>query len=110
MKARFFNPNDPISIISYLATFKPDCDTNNIHKDAAMWVFFYHVNGTLPNALNSCISASHGFSKFAAFVRVDMPRPKKLLGSYLDVVNHFLCNYTTAQAIAVYDTAMLNYD
>lgn len=35
MKAHFLNPNDQISIIDVLATFKVACDTNRILEEAA---------------------------------------------------------------------------
>lgn len=36
MKAHFFDPKEPISIIGFLATFKLASDTRKIHKGTAM--------------------------------------------------------------------------
>lgn len=38
MKAYFFNPKNLIVIFGFLATFKLTSDTNNFHKETAIWV------------------------------------------------------------------------
>lgn len=36
IKAHFFHPKHPISVIEFLATFKLACATNNIYKGTAV--------------------------------------------------------------------------
>lgn len=53
MKEHYFDPSDPISIVGFLATFKLVCDTNCVHKEAAMEVLLLSVKNALASALNS---------------------------------------------------------
>lgn len=51
MKAHFFYPSEPFSIIGSLTTFQIAYETIHTHAEATMWVlaFFYHErsrNGT----------------------------------------------------------------
>lgn len=53
MKADFFEPENPVSIIGFFATFELACDTNKIHKDAAMWVLPRFLKEIIDNELKS---------------------------------------------------------
>lgn len=69
MKMYFFNRKDLISIIRFLVSFRPLCDTNCIHKGPAMWLLPHHVDATMPIALNSHICAQDKSTIIAAPVR-----------------------------------------
>lgn len=108
MKAHFFDPKDPISIIGFLATFKLACDTNKIHEGVAMWVLSHYLKDTLANALNSRMCAEDRSASLPASERNE-PRSRKLLRSYPEVVNYLFKKISTDQAIAENDAAILRY-
>lgn len=43
VKAHFFDPSNPISIIGFVATLKLVCDTNRIHEGATMLILLLFV-------------------------------------------------------------------
>lgn len=49
MKAHCYDPGDCIFIVGFLATFMLICDTNCVHKRAAMWL----LSSSVKNALTS---------------------------------------------------------
>lgn len=53
MRAFPLNPEEPISIMGFLAVLKLDCDSNKIHEGAVVWVLPHYVQAGLANALNS---------------------------------------------------------
>lgn len=55
MKVHTFNPSDLILILGFLTTFKLACDTNLIHKLAAMWAMLRFVSNCVAASLKSCM-------------------------------------------------------
>lgn len=89
VKAHFFNPTDPISIIAFPFTLKLACDTNRIHEVAAMWVLSLSVKNALATTLNSRMSAVTHIAFVVALVTpVKLTTQKKHLCSYPEVANY----------------------
>lgn len=86
LKALCFDPKDPISIIGFLTAFEHACDTEKIHEEVAMWVLLQYVKKTLANTLNCRMWADDCLSPFAAPMRNDQPRSRKLIPFYLEIV------------------------
>lgn len=57
IKAHLCDSKDPLSTMSFSATFKLAYDTNKIYKEAAVWFLRLFIKETLSNALNSCMCA-----------------------------------------------------
>lgn len=109
MKAQFCDWKDLISFIGTLATFKLACNTHRIHDRAAMRVILHYGNKRLVNALNSCVSATGKSSHISlSFHSVDNGFCK-FLRSYREVVDYLLKKFSTDQAIAEVDAAILWY-
>lgn len=62
IKAHFFNPENLILIIGFLATSKLACDRNDIYEGSAMWVLPHFVRKALDYALNSRMSVEDDLS------------------------------------------------
>lgn len=62
IKAHFFDPKDPISIVGFLATFKLPCDMDKIHEGATMRILSNFVKKPIGNAQNSrmCTESQSG--------------------------------------------------
>lgn len=88
MKAYFSDPKDPIFVIVILATFKFVCNSNKIHERAALLVLPHYVQGSLANKLISCMCAENWLVTLPASVRNKQHKPRKLLRSNPEVVNH----------------------
>lgn len=52
MKTAVFEPSDPISVFSFLDSFKPTCDSNNIHEGTAMWLLLHFIDEPAKAALS----------------------------------------------------------
>lgn len=109
MKAHYFEPKEPISIIVFLKTFKLACVTNKIHEGAAMSLLPNHVHETLTNALSSPMCVEDRAAPIIVSLRNNDKRLRKLLRSYPGVVIYLLKKYATNQEIAEYDAASLHY-
>lgn len=86
MKVNFCSPRDPISIIDFLATFKPACDKSHNHEGKAMRVSMYLIHETISNGLNSRMYTKHILALFAILVHNQELRFQKRLRSYPEVV------------------------
>lgn len=58
MMVHFLDPDNTISIVGFIDTFKLACDTDNIHEGAELLVLLFFVEITLATSLNSCMSAA----------------------------------------------------
>lgn len=56
-KLHFYTLFEPILIIGFLESIKFACDTNGVHKDAAMSPFLFSMKKTAFFELNACLSA-----------------------------------------------------
>lgn len=108
-KTHLFDLKDPIYIIGFLAAFKFACDTNNIHKETAMWGIPHYVEKTLDNTLNSRMCTECWLTLLATSMQKEGPRSRKLFWSYPEVVKYLLMKYAIDQATVEYDAAILHY-
>jgi len=53
-----FDPADPVSILSYLQTFKTACDTLGVNEGAAVWLFAAYMREPAKSALTMRIVGS----------------------------------------------------
>lgn len=109
MEAHFSDPENPISIIGFLSTFKRVCDTNDIPEGVAMLVLSHYVKEILANSLNSRMCAENRLPPFVAFVSNKEMRRGKLLRSYPQIVDYLFKKYKTDKAIVENDVAILLY-
>lgn len=109
IKAQFFDPGDPASIIGFLATFKLAWDTNVIHKEAATWILPHHVGERLANECNSRMCAMNKSSFITVSVCSVDNQSRELLQSYPKVVNFLLMKFSNDQAIAEFVDAVLRH-
>lgn len=99
MKVHIFNPEEPIPIIGFLATFKAACDTDHTHEGAAMWVLPHCVHELIDNALNSRMWGENSIALFGDLGRNQQQGSQKLSRLYPDIVNYLLKKFATNQAI-----------
>lgn len=110
IKAQIFAPSDPISITSFLASFKLACDTYRILGRVAMWVLSFFVKNAFATSLNGRMSAAIHIASVAASVKTVEPTTlKKLLHSFPEVANYLLKKFANSQAIPKMDYVILRY-
>lgn len=88
MKAQLVHPNEFMSVVGFMATFKLSCNTNQIHEEAAMWALLHFVIWTHTNALNSRMNAMDKFPFIVVPVHNVDDHYRKLMISHLDVVKN----------------------
>lgn len=105
MKAHFFDPINPISIIGFVATFNLACDTNAIYESAAIWLLPFFVKNILATTLNSRMPTAAYINLVAASVSTTEPLIQKhSQRQYPKVVNCLLMKLANYEAIAELDS------
>lgn len=100
MKAPTFDTSASVFIIRILATFKRVCDSNNIHKGAAMCVLPFFAKNALATTINCRMSTSaHPTLVYAPVNTTELPIQKTLLQSYPEIVEYFLKKILNDQKI-----------
>ena len=85
-----FDPADPVSILSYLSTFKTACDSIGVHEGAAVWLFSAYMKEPAKAALTMRIESN-----------VKKSKPSKgQLRTYSEIVNYLLKTYASDDVIA----------
>lgn len=59
MKTATFKPSDLVSVLSFLENFKTTCDSNNIHKNAAVWLSQYFILELVKVASSHLVTADN---------------------------------------------------
>lgn len=108
MIVHFFDHSDPISIVGFLATFKLAYVVNRILAGAAMWVLLCSLESALGTTLNRCMSVATNIAPNVAPVHLaESLKQRRLLQSYLEIVNNLLRRFSNGQAIIKMDFATL---
>lgn len=110
IKALFFDISDPKFMIGFLSTFKLASNSSRIYEKTTMRDLPFLVKNALGTTLNSRISAAtHTTPVVASVNKVEPTTQKKLLCSYLEIVNCFLKEFANTHAIAKTHFAILRY-
>lgn len=83
MKLHAFSPFHLISIIGFLKSCKPACDTNGTHEGEAMWLLHSSMNKTASAVLITLLN-SDGIGKKLSWSTSDK---KRYLTTYQQVIN-----------------------
>lgn len=58
MKSAVFKPSYPISVLSFLHSFKTACNSSEFYEEATMWRFLHFMKGRAEPFLSQCINAT----------------------------------------------------
>lgn len=89
MRTRLFNGSDPITILTFLSSFRSSCDSIGVHEGAALWLFQYFLRDPAKASLTARLGRPHERGSKAG-----------KLTSYCQVVNHLLRTFATDDIIA----------
>lgn len=81
MKFKIFDSFDPISIPSFLFTFKLKCDTNGVHEEAALSPLNHCTKCAAAVPLNACIAKKLKWHKL---------QKESAVASWCEAVNYLL--------------------
>lgn len=90
MRSEYFKIFDPISALSFLDDLKTDCDRNEIHEGAAMWLIRHNKKDPTETA------SAHKVCS----IKQNEPQQKEKLTTYCQGHNHLLATYPSDHVIA----------
>lgn len=96
MKHYTSNPFQPISVIGLSKIFKLACDTDGVHENAAMWLFYFFMNKTASAALDARLTTKRADKKHCRAAG----GKARYFNTYPQAVNFLLRKYATNEAIA----------
>lgn len=99
VKSAIFKPSDPLPVLSLPHNFNAACDSNGIHKGAAIWLFQHLMKDPVKAALAHGVSATNE----------DDPQQEGNFTTYCQVVKYLLANYPTDDFMAETEVDMANF-